>query len=283
MMFAWNIYEHRNIHKHQSSTTLYFEGRKEGRKERRKEGRSSQLRGSQFNTSSSSHTLFSVLLSYYSLEDISHESINKYLSSLVQRSLRDLECSYCIEIKEDDCTIEPLTYGRISSYYYLRHQTIRMFKERLKSELSIPELLSVLTDAEEYAELPVRHNEDQLNSQLAQQLPLQVNPHSYDSAHTKTHLLLQAHFSHAQLPCSDYGTDTKTVLDNAIRICQSITRPQSVHTFTTLTTKGGARGFATMRMYSCALTYRLLKYQLQRVDIDVSAFSGAANNQDWTV
>ncbi|XP_056902456.1 activating signal cointegrator 1 complex subunit 3 isoform X2 [Takifugu flavidus] len=160
--------------------------------------------------------------SYYSLEDISHESMNKYLSTLVERSLRDLECSYCIEIKEDDRTIQPLTYGRISSYYYLKHQTIRMFKERLRPELSIQDLLSILADAEEYAELPVRHNEDQLNSQLAQQLPLQVNPHSYDSAHTKTHLLLQAHFSHAQLPCSDYTTDTKTVLDNAIRICQAM-------------------------------------------------------------
>lgn len=160
--------------------------------------------------------------SYYNLEDISHESINKYLSTLVERGLRDLECSYCIEIKEDDRTIEPLTYGRISSYYYLKHQTIRMFKERLKPELPVQELLSILTDAEEYAELPVRHNEDQLNSQLAQQLPLQVNPHSFDSAHTKTHLLLQAHFSRAQLPCSDYSTDTKTVLDNAIRICQAM-------------------------------------------------------------
>uniref|UniRef100_A0A665WR59 Activating signal cointegrator 1 complex subunit 3 n=1 Tax=Echeneis naucrates TaxID=173247 RepID=A0A665WR59_ECHNA len=160
--------------------------------------------------------------SYYSLEDISHESINKYLSNLVERSLQELECSYCIEIKEDNRTIEPLTYGRIASYYYLKHQTIRIFKEQLKAELSIPELLTVLTNAEEYAELPVRHNEDQLNSQLAQQLPLQVNPHSYDSAHTKTHLLLQAHFSHAQLPCTDYTTDTKTVLDNAIRICQAM-------------------------------------------------------------
>ncbi|KAM3614996.1 uncharacterized protein V6R79_021978 [Siganus canaliculatus] len=160
--------------------------------------------------------------SYYNLEDISHESMNKFLSNLVERSLRDLECSYCIEIKEDDRTIEPLTHGRIASYYYLKHQTVRMFKERLRAELPIQELLSILSDAEEYAELPVRHNEDQLNSQLAQQLPLQVNPHSYDSAHTKTHLLLQAHFSHAQLPCSDYTTDTKTVLDNAIRICQAM-------------------------------------------------------------
>lgn len=73
----------------------------------------------------------------------------------------------------------------------------------------------------------MRHNEDQLNSQLAQQLPLQVNPHSYHSAHTKTQLLLQAHFSHAQLPCSDYTTDTKTVLDNAIRICQVATGSSS--------------------------------------------------------
>ncbi len=81
-----------------------------------------------------------------------------------------------------------------------------------------------LQEAEEYAELPVRHNEDQLNSELAQRLPLQVNPHSYDSAHTKTHLLMQAHFSRAQLPCSDYATDTKTALDNAIRICQVCVR-----------------------------------------------------------
>ncbi|XP_016378084.1 activating signal cointegrator 1 complex subunit 3-like, partial [Sinocyclocheilus rhinocerous] len=170
--------------------------------------------------------------SYYNLDDITHETINKYLSNLVERSLRDLECSYCMEIQEDEQTIEPLTYGRISSYYYLKHQTIRTFKERLKPELPIQELLAILkhnrkrahvnVEAEEYAELPVRHNEDQLNSELAQQLPLQVNPHSYDSAHTKTHLLMQAHFSRAQLPCSDYGTDTKTVLDNTIRICQAM-------------------------------------------------------------
>lgn len=44
-----------------------------------------------------------LLRSYYSLEDISHESMNKYLSMLVERSLRDLECSYCIEIKEVCC------------------------------------------------------------------------------------------------------------------------------------------------------------------------------------
>lgn len=46
---------------------------------------------------------------------------------------------------QDDQSTEPLTYGRIASYYYLKHQTIRTFKERLRAELPIHELLSVLT------------------------------------------------------------------------------------------------------------------------------------------
>ncbi|XP_053566552.1 activating signal cointegrator 1 complex subunit 3 [Bombina bombina] len=160
--------------------------------------------------------------SYYSLEDVGHESMNKYLSNLVEKSLIDLECSYCIEIDEDNRGIVPQTYGRISSYYYLKHQTVRMFKDRLKPECTVEELLSILTDAEEYTDLPVRHNEDQMNNELAKHLPIEVNPHSMDSAHTKTHLLLQAHFSRAMLPCPDYGTDTKTVLDQAIRVCQAM-------------------------------------------------------------
>ncbi len=44
--------------------------------------------------------------------------------------------------------------------------------------------------------------------------------HTMDSSATKTHLLLQAHFCQLQLPSSDYYTDTKSVMDQAIRILQ---------------------------------------------------------------
>ncbi|XP_064563296.1 activating signal cointegrator 1 complex subunit 3 [Zonotrichia leucophrys gambelii] len=159
---------------------------------------------------------------YYNLDDVSHDTMNKYLSSLVEKSLFDLEGSYCIEVGEDNRSIEPLVYGRIASYYYLKHPTIGMFKDQLKPESNVEELLLILTNADEYTDLPVRHNEDQMNSELAKHLPIEVNPHSFDSSHTKTHLLLQAHFSHAMLPCPDYATDTKTVLDQAIRICQAM-------------------------------------------------------------
>uniref|UniRef100_A0A4W3HS85 Activating signal cointegrator 1 complex subunit 3 n=1 Tax=Callorhinchus milii TaxID=7868 RepID=A0A4W3HS85_CALMI len=141
--------------------------------------------------------------SYYNLDDVNHDTINKYLSSLVEKCLMDLECSYCMATRYN--------LGLFLTLYCLTHCIDLLYV-----------FFSLLQDATEYAELPVRHNEDQLNSEMAKQLPIEVNPHSFDSAHTKAHLLLQAHFSRAALPCPDYATDTKSVLDQAIRICQAM-------------------------------------------------------------
>lgn len=160
--------------------------------------------------------------SYYNLGDVSQDSMNKFLSHLIEKSLVELELSHCIEVGEDNRSIEPLACGRIASYYYLKHKTVKMFKDRLNPECSTEELLSILSDAEEYTDLPVRHNEDHTNSELAKCLPIELNPHSFDSPHTKAHLLLQAHLSRAMLPCPDYDTDTKTVLDQALRVCQAM-------------------------------------------------------------
>ena len=54
-------------------------------------------------------------------------------------------------------------------------------------------------------------------SDLAPSLPLEVDPHTFDSPHTKAHLLFQAHFTRLPLPSTDYLTDTNSVLDQAIR------------------------------------------------------------------
>ena len=58
------------------------------------------------------------------------------------------------------------------------------------------------------------------HSGLAEQVPISVDPQTYDSSHTKAHLLLQGHFSRVPLPIADYKTDTKSVLDQSLRILQ---------------------------------------------------------------
>ncbi len=114
------------------------------------------------------------------------------------------------------------TLGRIASYYYLSHDTVSHFEESLSASTDDTELLKVLTDCREFAEMPVRHNEDLLNTELAKQCPIELNPYAMDSPHQKTHLLLQSHFCRNQLPNTDYGTDTKSVMDQAIRILQAM-------------------------------------------------------------
>lgn len=157
---------------------------------------------------------------YYGLEDSSVPTINQFLSEKVDSVLTDLENAGTITINDTD--VEPTTMGHIASYYYLSHKTMRWFTVTLLPENDIPALLKILCNTTEYEEIPVRHNEDKLNAELAPKLPWKVDARTYDSPHTKTHLLFQAHFCHLGLPISDYVTDQKTVLDSSVRILQSM-------------------------------------------------------------
>lgn len=79
-----------------------------------------------------------------------------------------------------------------------------------------------MSDAKEFAGLPVRHNEDVLNEALTHLVPIKVPKHDLESPHVKSNLLLQAHFERCPLPITDYITDTKSVLDQSIRIIQGM-------------------------------------------------------------
>jgi hypothetical protein len=49
------------------------------------------------------NSYFFFLYRYYNLDGTDFDSINKFLSSLVEKALYELECSYCIEV--DDVSI----------------------------------------------------------------------------------------------------------------------------------------------------------------------------------
>ena len=165
---------------------------------------------------------------YYGVESADHTAISRFLSGIVEKVLRDLMAAKCLEEPDpededyDADALIPSVIGRIASFYYLSHQSVALFEECIGDESSLLDVLKLLADAQEFAELPVRHNEDKLNADFARTLPFQVDTRQLDSPHIKAHLLLQAHFSQQPLPISDYITDTKSVLDNAIRTIQAM-------------------------------------------------------------
>ncbi|KAG0252151.1 activating signal cointegrator 1 complex subunit [Actinomortierella ambigua] len=161
--------------------------------------------------------------SYYGVEDLTPQGVNTYLSDLIETTVSNLEKSHCLQVT-DNFEIEPTSLGKICSFYYLMHPTIRHLQQQLRSDSTFEDLLMVLCGATEYAELPVRHNEDGHNKELEQRLPLLIDAsQTYDSPHAKAFLLLQAYFERMKdLPVTDYITDTVTVLDQAVRLLQAM-------------------------------------------------------------
>lgn len=159
---------------------------------------------------------------YYDLDFLEPDHINGYLSTLVETTVKSLTDSNCIAYDEDEQALISLPMGKIASFYYLSHNTMLIFMQSLKENLTLEQCLHILCNSYEYNELPVRHNEELLNEELAKLCRYSVDQYTYDSPHTKTFLLLQAHFSRLPLPCTDYNTDLKSVLDQAIRIIQAM-------------------------------------------------------------
>ncbi|KAF9114810.1 hypothetical protein BGX27_009758 [Mortierella sp. AM989] len=160
--------------------------------------------------------------SYYGVEDLTPLGVNTFLSDLIEKSITNLERSSCLEVI-DEFEIEPTSMGKICSFYYLMHPTIRHLMDHMNSDSTYEDLIMVLCGATEYSELPVRHNEDGVNKELEQRLPLLIDSSmSYDSPHAKSFLLLQAYFERTQLPVADYITDTVSVLDQSVRVLQAM-------------------------------------------------------------
>lgn len=161
--------------------------------------------------------------SYYDLATVQPEDVNRFVSTLIENVLEVLLLAGCVEQDGDDeRAVRPTSMGKIASYYYLSHQSMRHFADRLAAGLSWEQLLKAMCDAYEFDQQPVRHNEDMHNADLAKECRIKVDGATFDSPHTKTLLLMQAHFSHLALPNSDYATDTKSVLDQSMRILQAM-------------------------------------------------------------
>ncbi|KAF6009316.1 hypothetical protein HII13_003392 [Brettanomyces bruxellensis] len=160
---------------------------------------------------------------YYGIEDTTEDAINKYLSDLIDHVVGELRKSKCLIGSGD--RIYPTPYLQISSYYYLSHRTMRKLLNNVKSSATFRECLRWLAEAAEYDELPTRHGEELINTEMSEQMrypasDLEDCEFIWDP-HIKAFLLLQAYMSRVEMPIADYAQDTVSVLDQSLRILQA--------------------------------------------------------------
>jgi activating signal cointegrator complex subunit 3 len=185
--------------------------------------------------------------SYYGVPDAGggdaaaqRELVTQHLCELIDGCLDELETSGCVRLgapddaadgdngdggdddDDDDDLVAPLALGHVASYYYLSHRTVRLFSDELAASTDVGGVLQLLSDAAEFDEMPVRHNEEEQTELLAKQCRFKVPPGMWDDPHIKTAILLQLHVARAPLPISDFATDQRSALAQAIRVLQAM-------------------------------------------------------------
>ena len=157
---------------------------------------------------------------------VARQMAAEYMVSLVDKSLEDLAESECVMVHNNG-DVDATPFGKIISYYYLSHLTVKnmLARARATPTATSADVLAWVSRATEFDDLPVRHNEDLINGELAKNLPLDteglMGGMPLWDPHVKAFLLLQAHMSRVDLPISDYVGDQISVLDQSIRIIQA--------------------------------------------------------------
>ncbi|XP_072178266.1 activating signal cointegrator 1 complex subunit 3-like [Diadema setosum] len=159
--------------------------------------------------------------SYYGLPGRSERALKKFLYDVMESTLADLSNTQCIRRhRDEDRSVSALPLGRIASQNHVHHDTVKMVRDRLKPDSSIQDILTIISNAVEFAVMPVRYDEENINRTLSGKVryPIDAPYADFTSPHTKANLLLQAHIGRVTLPCTDYESDTRNVLEYTDRI-----------------------------------------------------------------
>uniref|UniRef100_A0A914KQ90 RNA helicase n=3 Tax=Meloidogyne TaxID=189290 RepID=A0A914KQ90_MELIC len=156
---------------------------------------------------------------YYNLHGTSHRHLSDSLSDLVESTLKDLENSNCITVK-DEMHTNPLNLGMIAAYYYVSYTTIELLSLSLKPKTKLRAIIEIISNATEFSSLPVRHKEEVTLKKLADRLQGQVKNQKWNSPHVKVNLLLHAHLSRIHLT-AELSKDTDWVVLKSVKLVQA--------------------------------------------------------------
>ncbi|EPX74852.1 U5 snRNP complex subunit Brr2 [Schizosaccharomyces octosporus yFS286] len=154
---------------------------------------------------------------YYGLQDITHESVSEFLSDIVETTMNDLNEARLITVDEEDDSCVPLNLAMIASFYGITYVTMQTFALSLTERTKMKGLLEIVTSAAEYEQLPIRKYEDIALARIHSRLPVRLSSPDYEDSHTKSFILLAAHFSRFELP-AELALDQKFLLSKVLNL-----------------------------------------------------------------
>jgi pre-mRNA-splicing helicase BRR2 len=108
--------------------------------------------------------------------------------------------------------------------------TIDVFSMSITEKTKLKGLLEIISSATEFENIPIRRHENVLLRRIYDRVPVKSEKPRFESPAFKTSILLQAHFSHLQLP-PDLVTDQQAVLSQVVNLLHACVDVMASNTF----------------------------------------------------
>ncbi|KAL6941353.1 hypothetical protein ACO0RG_002482 [Hanseniaspora osmophila] len=161
------------------------------------------------------------LYEVYTDRATAEENLSAYCEDLCHSAFTYLQEQELAVYKAVEGTIHATILGRISSFYYLRHDSVANYNTSLEKTFSLVELFSVFGQSAEFQYMAVREEEKYELKKLMDNTPIPVKD-SLDEPSTKINVLLQSYISRLKLDGFALNADMVYINQNAGRLLKAL-------------------------------------------------------------
>merc|ERR550514_2177378 len=147
--------------------------------------------------------------------------LEQHRVDLVHSALTILDRCNCVKYDKRTGAVQVTALGRVASYFYIKHPSISVYNEHMKSTMSDIELLRLFALSQEFKFIPVRDEEKVEMMRLLERVPIPVKGAADETA-SKVNVLLQAYISKLKLDGFAMVADMVYIQQSAGRIFRAI-------------------------------------------------------------
>lgn len=113
------------------------------------------------------------------------------------------------------------TLGRIASHYYIKHSSIAIYNEHIKSSMGMIDLFRIFSLSAEFKYIPIRDNEKAELDRLLSTVPVPIRG-TKDDPSSKVNVLLQSYVSRVKMDGYAINSDMIYITQSAARIMRGL-------------------------------------------------------------
>ena len=143
--------------------------------------------------------------------------------ALITKAAQALDKAKMIRFNEGAGYLHITDLGRVASHFYINMESILLFNEKMKPNMTEANILSMISQSSEFDGIKVREEEMQeLDEHLEEHCMLHPVEGGVENAHGKVNILLQTWITQAQFGSFSLSSDSAYVAQNAARLLRGL-------------------------------------------------------------